>query len=191
MSILSVMEISRTELHIVRLVFSRNSRVGEGTGSCTSDSTQKSPPLGGPGWPRKPRGICRAEKSPRPPASAIAMAAWRFTRIRAGRRWPCGGKVSQSAPEKMALLVPNPLDQSKGTVRSAQTERPRKHPAASEAQRTLLNGKANLSGDMALRIEKAFSVKIDTFMRMQSNTTPLEIIGLSVKTRYCSRGPFG
>jgi plasmid maintenance system antidote protein VapI len=33
---------------------------------------------------------------------------------------------------------------------------------------TLLNGKADLSGDMALRIKKAFGVKIDTLMRMQS-----------------------
>jgi antitoxin HigA-1 len=33
---------------------------------------------------------------------------------------------------------------------------------------TLLNGKADLSGDMALRIEKAFGVKMDTLMRMQS-----------------------
>jgi addiction module HigA family antidote len=33
---------------------------------------------------------------------------------------------------------------------------------------SLLNGKANLSGDMALRIEKAFGVKMDTLMRMQS-----------------------
>src|SRR5271168_5127800 len=32
----------------------------------------------------------------------------------------------------------------------------------------LLNGKANLSGDMALRIEKAFGVKMDTLVRMQS-----------------------
>src|SRR5579871_6546074 len=32
----------------------------------------------------------------------------------------------------------------------------------------LLNGKADLSGDMALRIEKAFGVKMDTLMRMQS-----------------------
>src|ERR1700676_5256965 len=34
---------------------------------------------------------------------------------------------------------------------------------------SLLNGKADLSGDMALRIEKAFGVKMDTLMRMQSN----------------------
>lgn len=33
---------------------------------------------------------------------------------------------------------------------------------------SLLNGRANLSGDMALRIEKAFGVKMDTLMRMQS-----------------------
>src|SRR5579864_4053044 len=33
---------------------------------------------------------------------------------------------------------------------------------------SLLNGKANLSGEMALRIEKAFGVKMDTLMRMQS-----------------------
>ena len=30
------------------------------------------------------------------------------------------------------------------------------------------NGRADLSGDMALRIEKAFGVKMDTLMRMQS-----------------------
>lgn len=34
---------------------------------------------------------------------------------------------------------------------------------------SLLNGKANLSGDMALRIEKAFGVNMDTLMRMQSS----------------------
>ena len=33
----------------------------------------------------------------------------------------------------------------------------------------LLNGKADLSGDMALRMEKAFGVKMDTLMRMQSS----------------------
>ena len=32
---------------------------------------------------------------------------------------------------------------------------------------SLLNTKADLSGDMALRIEKAFGVKMDTLMRMQ------------------------
>jgi antitoxin HigA-1 len=33
---------------------------------------------------------------------------------------------------------------------------------------SLLNGRADLSGDMALRIEKALGVKMDTLMRMQS-----------------------
>jgi len=33
---------------------------------------------------------------------------------------------------------------------------------------SLLNGKAGLSGDMALRIERPFGVKMDTLMRMQS-----------------------
>ncbi len=33
----------------------------------------------------------------------------------------------------------------------------------------VLNGKADLTGDMALRIEKAFGVKMDTLMKMQSN----------------------
>ena len=33
---------------------------------------------------------------------------------------------------------------------------------------TLLNGRACLSGDMALRIEKAFGVRMETLMRMQS-----------------------
>jgi antitoxin HigA-1 len=32
----------------------------------------------------------------------------------------------------------------------------------------LLNSKADLSGDMALRVEKAFGVKMDTLMRMQA-----------------------
>lgn len=33
---------------------------------------------------------------------------------------------------------------------------------------SLLNAKAGLSGEMALRIEKVFGVKMDTLMRMQS-----------------------
>ena len=33
---------------------------------------------------------------------------------------------------------------------------------------SLLNGRAELSGEMALRIEKAFGVKMDTLMRIQS-----------------------
>lgn len=34
---------------------------------------------------------------------------------------------------------------------------------------SLLNCKADLSGDMALRLENAFGVKMDTLMRMQSS----------------------
>lgn len=33
---------------------------------------------------------------------------------------------------------------------------------------SLLNGRADLSGDMALRIEKAFGVRMDTLLRMQN-----------------------
>ncbi len=34
---------------------------------------------------------------------------------------------------------------------------------------TFLNGRTDLSSDMALRIEKAFGIKMDTLMRMQSS----------------------
>src|ERR1700691_2832218 len=34
---------------------------------------------------------------------------------------------------------------------------------------SLLNAKADLSGDMALRFEKAFGVEMDTLMRMQNS----------------------
>jgi len=34
---------------------------------------------------------------------------------------------------------------------------------------TLLNAKADLSGDMALRFEKAFGVEMETLMRMQNS----------------------
>ena len=34
---------------------------------------------------------------------------------------------------------------------------------------SLLNGKSDLSGNMALRLEKAFGVKMDTLMRMQAS----------------------
>ncbi len=39
----------------------------------------------------------------------------------------------------------------------------------------LLNGNSGLSGDMALRIEKAFGVKMDTLMRMQAAYTIAQI----------------
>ncbi len=34
---------------------------------------------------------------------------------------------------------------------------------------SLVNGQADLSGDMALRVEKAFGVRMETLMRMQSS----------------------
>ena len=34
---------------------------------------------------------------------------------------------------------------------------------------SILNGKADFSGDMALRTEKAFGVRMDTLMRMQAS----------------------
>jgi len=37
-----------------------------------------------------------------------------------------------------------------------------------QALSTLLNGNASLSADMAIRFEKAFGVKADTLLRMQT-----------------------
>ena len=37
-----------------------------------------------------------------------------------------------------------------------------------QAMSSLLNGSANLSADMAIRFEKAFGVKADTLLRMQT-----------------------
>ena len=41
-------------------------------------------------------------------------------------------------------------------------------PPGSHRQSRMLKGNAGLSGDMALRIEKAFGVRMDTLMRMAS-----------------------
>ncbi|MBV9506234.1 MAG: HigA family addiction module antidote protein [Acidobacteriia bacterium] len=49
------------------------------------------------------------------------------------------------------------------------TEAARALQVSRPALSSLLNGKADLSGEMALRIEKAFGVRMDTLMRMQSN----------------------
>jgi antitoxin HigA-1 len=38
-----------------------------------------------------------------------------------------------------------------------------------QALSNLLNGQADLSGDMAVRLEKAFGVRMETLMRMQSS----------------------
>jgi addiction module HigA family antidote len=50
------------------------------------------------------------------------------------------------------------------TVTAAATALRVSRPALS----SLLNGKADLSGEMALRLEKAFGVRMETLMRMQS-----------------------
>ena len=51
------------------------------------------------------------------------------------------------------------------TVSGAATALDVSRPALS----ALLNGRAGLSGTMALRIEKAFGVRMDTLMRMQAS----------------------
>ena len=48
---------------------------------------------------------------------------------------------------------------------------------------SLLNSNAGLSGEMALRIEKAFGVKMDTLMRMQSSCDIAQIRKLEKKIR--------
>ena len=53
---------------------------------------------------------------------------------------------------------------------------------------SLLNRKADLSGDMGLRIEKAFGVKMDTLMRMQSSYDIAQTENAKSKSMY---GGFG
>ena len=48
---------------------------------------------------------------------------------------------------------------------------------------SLLNGKADLSGEMALRIEKAFGVRMDTLMRMQASYNIAQTRKLKSKIR--------
>ena len=54
---------------------------------------------------------------------------------------------------------------------------------------SLLNGKADLSGEMALRIEKAFGVKMDTLMRMQASYDIARTRKLENKIRICRFEP--
>ena len=60
---------------------------------------------------------------------------------------------------KMEILEPLDLSVTKAAVILGVTR-----PALS----ALLNGRASLSADMALRIEKAFGPKMDTLLRMQT-----------------------
>ena len=48
---------------------------------------------------------------------------------------------------------------------------------------SLLNTKTNLSGDMALRFEKAFGVDMDTLMRMQNSCDIARMRGRQKKIR--------
>src|SRR5689334_15237560 len=48
---------------------------------------------------------------------------------------------------------------------------------------TLLNSKADLSGDMALRFEKAFGVDMETLMRMQNSYDIAQARGRAKKIR--------
>src|ERR1700680_2556147 len=48
---------------------------------------------------------------------------------------------------------------------------------------SLLNGRADLSGEMALRIEKAFGPKVDTFMRRQESSDMARTRKPQAKTR--------
>jgi len=59
---------------------------------------------------------------------------------------------------------------------------------------SLLNARADLSGQMAIRIEKAFGVKMDTLMRMQSaydiaQTRALEK-SIRIRPYSCSENTF-
>ena len=58
------------------------------------------------------------------------------------------------------IVVPTGLSVTDAAI-ALQVSRP--------ALSNLLNGKAALSAEMALRIEKAFGVRMDTLMRMQSS----------------------
>ncbi len=51
---------------------------------------------------------------------------------------------------------------------------------------SLLNAKANLSGEMALRFEKAFGVDMDTLMRMQ-NTYDIAVARSQAKSIQVDR----
>ena len=52
---------------------------------------------------------------------------------------------------------------------------------------SLLSGKASLSGNMALRIEKAFGVKMDTLLRMQASYDIAQTRGWRIHRLVCMR----
>ena len=71
----------------------------------------------------------------------------------------------KSPPHPGEFIRTEIIDAASLTVTAAALALQVSRPALSN----LLNGKADLSGDMALRIEKAFGVKMETLMRMQSS----------------------
>ncbi len=71
----------------------------------------------------------------------------------------------KSPPHPGEFIRTEIIDAASLTVTAAAQALQVSRPALSN----LLNGKADLSGDMALRIEKAFGVKMETLMRMQSS----------------------
>ena len=68
-------------------------------------------------------------------------------------------------PHPGAFIKTEVLEPLGLTVAGASTVLGVSRPALS----ALLNGRADLSGTMALRIEKAFGVQMDTLMRMQAS----------------------
>ena len=61
---------------------------------------------------------------------------------------------------RMEILEPSGLNVTRGAEALGVTR---------AALSALVNGRADLSPDMALRVEKAFGVKMDTLMRMQAS----------------------
>jgi addiction module HigA family antidote len=71
----------------------------------------------------------------------------------------------RNPPHPGAFIRTEILDPLELNVTEAATVLGVSRPALSN----LLNGQADLSGDMALRVEKAFGVRMDTLMRMQAS----------------------
>jgi antitoxin HigA-1 len=77
-----------------------------------------------------------------------------------------------TAPKKIGMMPPHPgdfvrteiLDELKLSVSQAATILGVRRATLSD----VVNGKASLSPEMALRIEKAFGVNMDTLLRMQA-----------------------
>jgi hypothetical protein len=97
-----------------------------------------------------------------PPRSSPTPAT-SFNRLyRNSRHWPRSTQLSCSAGLAIKYSVFStraPIGHSSG----------RRTACVRPALSSLLNGNADLSGDMALRIEKAFGVRMDTLMRMQAS----------------------